>query len=85
MARSYKKIEKVESKPQDTSEIKLELNLPSLSNVNCDEFDQVEKQLAKTQNKKIVLQDELDKLEGQKNSIAGIKRKKEIEQELKEC
>lgn len=56
MARSYQRSERAvefESKPKETSDIQLELNLPSLSNVNCDEFDQVEKELAKTQSKKV--------------------------------
>jgi hypothetical protein len=61
------------------------LNLPSFKGVNCDELDSVEKQLAKTVNKKILLQDEMDRIEGQKNSMAAIKRKKEIESEMKDC
>lgn len=49
MARSYVKSERavpVEKKQEETfgnSDIKLELNLPSLKNVNPDEIDQVEK------------------------------------------
>jgi hypothetical protein len=66
-------------------DIQLEMCLPSLKNVDPVEIDQVEKQLSKTQQKKTLLEEELDKVESKPNSLASIKRKREIEQELKEC
>ena len=56
-----------------------------MKDIDVVELDQVEKQLSKTQQKKKLLQDELDRVEGKMNSIASIKRKREIETELKEC
>lgn len=65
----------------------LEIHLPSYKKyeANRDTIQSVENQLSKVKLQKQRLHEEMDRLEGAKATIQNIKRKKQIEVELREC
>jgi len=73
--------------PADHHQSALEILLPSYKKyeANKEAIQSVDQQLSKVKMQKQKLQEEMDKLDGAKATIQNIKRKKQLESELREC